>query len=119
MWLTITGILFLILVYIGYLSLDSTKKEENIPRLLVAVSTGKSRQLQPKTGDTSLVTEFKRRMTIKTVGSLNPSKIKETRTSSGSLSGYVETYRISGINNIPICNPYDINSDGGDETFNN
>lgn len=61
MWLTIISILFLILIYIGYLSLDTNNKEEPIPKLLVAISTGKLKQYQTKPGDSSLVTELRRR----------------------------------------------------------
>ena len=40
----------------------------SIPGLLVAQDTGKSKQIQSKTGDASMRTELQRRRTIQTVG---------------------------------------------------
>lgn len=62
--------------------------------LLVAQDTGKSKQIQSKTGDASMYVEKIRRQTIKTVGSLNPRLIKEFTYQLGSTTGAIETFLI-------------------------
>lgn len=55
--------------------------------LLVAQDTGKSKQIQSKTGDTSLHIQQVRRQTIKTIGKINPLPL-------GSITGAIETFLI-------------------------
>lgn len=62
--------------------------------LLVAQDTGKSKQIQSKTGDASMYVERVRRQTIKTVGSMSPELIREGRTTLGSTTGAIETFFI-------------------------
>ena len=63
-----------------------------IPGLLVAQDTGKSKQIQSKTGDASLRTELQRRRAIQTVGREKPWSIKEATYQKGSTTGAIETF---------------------------
>lgn len=93
--LTLASLLFL---YIGYSSLTITvPRIPETPRFLWGEATGKERSIQSKTGDASLRTELTRRQTIQGFGRVHPSKIKESRTSSGSYTGAIETFMISAI----------------------
>jgi hypothetical protein len=84
--------------------------------LLVAQDTGKSKQIQSKTGDASLVIERLRRRAIQGHGRVHKSRIKETRTQMGSTTGAIETYIFSSICPCPPkCDPYDVIYDGGGE----
>lgn len=85
--------------------------------LLVAQDTGKTKHNQSKTGDASLYVEKVRRRTIQGHGRANPEKIKETHTQLGSTTGALETYMISSICPCPpICQPFDVLFDGGNDT---
>ena len=58
---------------------------------------GKTRYIQSKHGDASMATELSRRRAIQSVSRLNPSKIRESRTSSGASTGALEAFFISSI----------------------
>jgi len=70
----------------------------NTPKTLITPwgeQVGRTRPIQSKTGDASMATERTRRRAIQHVGKINPKKLKETRTSSGSTTGIIETYFIT------------------------
>jgi hypothetical protein len=116
------SLLALVLLYTGYSTWSSSSLPitREIPRFLVSIDTGKTHHIQSKTGDASMSTELKRRRAIQSVGRLDKSKIKETRTSTGSTTGALETFFISSICPPLIrCPEYDIIMDAGDETSNN
>jgi hypothetical protein len=80
-------------VYVQYKIIPS-----NTPKTLITPwgeQVGRTRPIQSKTGDASMATERVRRKTILKTGQLNPEKIKETRTSTGSTTGAIETFVIT------------------------
>ena len=84
-------------VYAGYVAWTSPIPVVFNPvrnGFLVAQDVGKSKQIQSKTGDTSLHIEKLRRQTIKTVASAKPLSIKETIYQLGSKTGAIETFFI-------------------------
>lgn len=102
--LNVLGILFL--SGLAYYTYTIPKKQEIIPW---NIQDNKSRSFVNKNKDASLYTELKRRQAIQTVGRLNFSKIKETKTQKGSTTGYLESFLITGI-----CDPLpDTIYDGG------
>lgn len=110
------GLLSMPLLYLLYLyfTLPVTLVPEK-PRFLWGEQVGKSKFIQSKNGDASMATEMTRRRAIQMVGQQSPSKIKETRTSSGSGTGAIESFFLTAI--CPafckICKDYDILFDGG------
>lgn len=58
---------------------------------------GRTRPIQSKTGDASMATERTRRKTIFTSNRMYPEKVKESRTTTGSTTGAVETFGITGL----------------------
>ena len=58
---------------------------------------GRTRPIQSKTGDASMATEQTRRKTIFTSSRMYPEKIKESRTTTGSVTGAIETFFLSGM----------------------
>ena len=108
------GILGLGIAYMGYQMYTTPLiKELQIERsgLLVAQDTANSKQIQSKTGDASMTTERIRRKVIHANGIQYRSRIKESRTQTGSTTGAIEMM-LSGI--CPHC--YDIIFDGGNDT---
>ena len=94
MFLSLFGIMF---VYAGYVAWTTPTPITFNPMrsgLLVAQDTGKSKQIQSKTGDASLHVEKIRRGTIKSVGSAKPFSIKESIYQLGSTTGAIETFLI-------------------------
>jgi hypothetical protein len=83
------------LAYYGYTTVNTIQPVLN-PTTPWGEQVGKTRSLQSK-GDASLATELVRRRTIQSVGRLNPQSLKETRTLTGSTTGALETFMISGI----------------------
>ena len=85
-----------ILVYAVY---ETWKIQPNtVPKTLITPwgeQVGRTRPIQSKTGDASLATERTRRTTIQSATSPDLYKLKETRTSSGSTTGAIETYFIT------------------------
>jgi hypothetical protein len=79
------------------------KEPPKLPGLLVPQQVGKSKHIQSKTGDASMATEWVRRRAISGVSycgntlSLTKKAIRETRVSTGSTNGYLESYMISGL----------------------
>lgn len=70
----------------------------NTPKTLITPwgeQVGRTRPIQSKTGDASMATERVRRKTIVRYGQLNPEKIRESRTSTGSTTGAIETFMIT------------------------
>lgn len=91
------GLLFLYGAVKYWLLPDSVKYSPTIPQLLVPQQVGKTRSIQSKTGDASMATEKNRRRAIQGVGRIHPSKIRESRTSSGSSTGAMETFMLTSI----------------------
>ena len=58
---------------------------------------GRTKYIQSKTGDASMSTERTRRKTIFTSNRMYPEKVKESRTTTGSTTGAVETFGITGL----------------------
>jgi len=58
---------------------------------------GRTRPIQSKTGDASMATERTRRKTIFTSNRMYPEKVRESRTATGSVTGAVETFFLSGM----------------------
>lgn len=82
-------------VYVQYKIIPS-----NTPKTLITPwgeQVGRTRSIQSKTGDASMATERLRRKTIFTSSRMYPEKIKETRTSTGSTTGALETFGITGL----------------------
>lgn len=110
------GFMSLPILYLAFLyfTLPSTVVPEK-PKFLWGEQVGRTRSIQSKNGDASMATELTRRRTIQMVGQESPSKIKETRTSSGSGTGAIESFFLTTI--CPafckICKDYDIIFDGG------
>ena len=92
------GILGLGIAYMGYQMYTTPKifieKQPDRSGLLVAQDTSNSKQIQSKTGDASLTTERIRRKAIQGHGTLHKSRIRETRTQTGSTTGAIETFFI-------------------------
>jgi hypothetical protein len=114
MILNILGILVLGgLVYYAVSGSQSTSVSS-----FVSQSVSRSRTFVNKNKDSSMYTELLRRQAIQRVGRVKPGTIKETKTQSGSLTGYLETFIMTGIASLGIetktC-PKDIIYDGGNE----
>jgi hypothetical protein len=91
-------ILSIPIIYLIYLYLSLPKEfVPEKPKFLWGEQVGKSKVIQSKTGDASMSTELTRRRAIQQAGRLDRSKIKETRTSSGTTTGAIETFFISSI----------------------
>lgn len=58
---------------------------------------GRTRPIQSKTGDASMATERTRRKTIFTSNRMYPEKVRESRTATGSVTGAVETFFLTGM----------------------
>lgn len=87
-----------VILYGIYLYRQSTLKE--IPKTLVTPwgqQVGRSKLIQSKHGDASMFTEKKRRRAVQTAGNLNPAGIKESRTTTGSVTGSIETFFLSSV----------------------
>ena len=101
MYLNLIGLGFIGLVgsYLVYQFFRPSPKIVNPQRsgLLVAQDTGKSKQIQSKTGDASVQVELRRRRAIQGLGRINKSNIKESTYQKGSTTGALETFFISGI----------------------
>ena len=112
-----------ILLVAGYFSY-SPKPEVKLPNMRdfpFNQSTGKEKLIQSKTGDASLYTETARRKVIASAYRPNwccPTKtIKETQHTTGTASGAVEAFILSGFGRIVNCNTCDeiVYDGGGDE----
>jgi hypothetical protein len=91
-------ILSIPIIYLIYLYATLPKEfVPEKPKFLWGEQVGKSKLIQSKTGDASMSTELTRRRAIQQAGRLDRSKIKETRTSSGTTTGAIETFFISSI----------------------
>lgn len=79
------------------------KERPKLPGFLVPQQVGKTKHIQSKTGDASMATEWARRRAISGIRycgntlSLPKKAIRETRVSTGSTTGYLESYMISGL----------------------
>jgi hypothetical protein len=91
------GILFLYGAYQYWRLPNDVKYGPTIPQLLVPQQVGRTRHIQSKTGDASMATEKNRRRAIQSAGRVDHSKIRESRTSSGSSTGALETFMLSSI----------------------
>jgi len=110
------GLLSVPLIYLAYLYYAQPKGIiPEKPRFLWGEQVGKTRPIQSKNGDASMATELTRRRAIQGAGRLDTSKLKESRTSTGSSTGAVETFFITSI-----CPPlqviYNLIFDGGAPT---
>ena len=98
-----------VVLYGAYLYWQSTLKE--IPKTLVTPwgqQVGRSKLIQSKTGDASMSTERNRRRAIQAASRLNPASIKESRTTTGSATGAIETFFLSAICPPLPCLPIEI-----------
>lgn len=87
-----------IFLYIGYRYWKDIPS--HIPKTLITPwgeQIGRTRPIQSKTGDASMATERTRRKTIFTSSRMYPEKIKESRTTTGSVTGAIETFFITGL----------------------
>ena len=93
------GFIGIVASYLVYQFLKPTPKKIVQQRngLLVAQDTGKSKQIQSKTGDASMQVEKRRRTAIQAIGRSNHSRIKESTYQKGSVTGALETFFIRGI----------------------
>ncbi len=92
------GALLLLVAYGAYIQYRAIPSVT--PKTLITPwgeQVGRTRPIQSKTGDASLATERLRRKTIFTSSRMYPEKIKETRTSTGSTTGALETFGITGL----------------------
>ena len=93
------GLVSVFVAYFVYSAWQPASKVLNPIRsgLLVAQDTGKSKQIQSKTGDASMRTELNRRRAIQTVGLAKPKTIRESTYQTGSTTGALETFFLSSI----------------------
>jgi hypothetical protein len=92
------GALLLLVAYGAYIQYRAIPSAT--PKTLITPwgeQVGRTRPIQSKTGDASLATERLRRKTIFTSSRMYPEKIKETRTATGSTTGALETFGITGL----------------------
>lgn len=101
-WISVNSVVLtasaVFMTYVVYQSLKPRASPFATPQrsgLLVAQDTGKSKQIQSKTGDASMAIERTRRHTIQASGKADPSKLKEATYQKGSTTGAIETYFIS------------------------
>ena len=103
----------LVLGVAGYFSYKpkEVQKMPNMRDFPFNQSTGKEKLIQSKTGDASLYTETSRRKAIASAYRPNwccPTKtIKETQHTTGTASGAVEAFILSGFGRIVNCNTCD------------
>ena len=113
MILNIVGIL--VLGTLAYYAVNRNQSSvQNIP---FNTDVSKSRSLVNKNSDSSMYTELLRRRSIQRVGRVKPQLIRESKTQFGSMTGYLETFIITGIGNLgtPQNCPKDIIYDGGNQ----
>jgi hypothetical protein len=94
------GLISFVVAYLTYQVWNNTSPPEFNPirsGLLVAQDVGKTKQIQSKTGDASMVTELNRRRAIQTIGQFNDSSIKESTHQKGSTTGAIETFFLTAI----------------------
>ena len=58
---------------------------------------GRTRPIQSKNGDASMATELSRRRAIQEASRSTPYKLKESRTTTGSATGVIETFLLTSI----------------------
>jgi hypothetical protein len=116
---TLSLTLIFIFGWYSYKAEPVAPKRPDITRFPFNISTGKERSFVNKTSDTSLWIEATRRKVI--AKTYRPDwccgvqkVIKETQTTTGSLSGYLEAYILSNYGRIcpPTCD--EITYDGAD-----
>lgn len=93
-FLSLFGVMFVYASYTAWTSPIPVTFNPMRSGLLVAQDTGKSKQIQSKTGDASMHVEKLRREAIKAIGSAKPLSIKETTYQLGSTTGAIETFLI-------------------------
>jgi hypothetical protein len=104
MYLNVAGVGLLVALAAYAVYLQRRDAIQQIPKTLVTPwgeQVGRTRPIQSKTGDASMATERTRRRAVQADGRLNPRKLKETRTSTGSTTGAVETFFLSSV-----CPPF-------------
>jgi hypothetical protein len=92
------GVLGILLTYGVYYAWKSSQPV--VHKTLVTPwgeQVGRTRPIQSKTGDASMATERTRRKTIFTSNRMYPEKVRESRTATGSVTGAVETFFLSGM----------------------
>lgn len=110
--LGLVGILFTYLGYCAWSSYSTITINPIRSGFLVAQDTGKTKQNVAKTGHASMNSELVRRRTIQISNKLNPNP--KFNALLGSISGVIETYKITGICTCNICpTTGDILFDGG------
>jgi hypothetical protein len=86
---------------ISYISYNIYLPDKKQVMISLNNQIGKTRSLQNKSGDSSMFTELLRRQTIQRVGRINFNKLKENFTQTGSKTGAIETFLITGIGQLP------------------
>lgn len=92
------GVLTILFTYGIYYAWKETRP--NVQKTLITPwgeQVGRTRPIQSKTGDASMATERTRRKTIFTSSRMYPEKIKESRTTTGSVTGAIETFFLTGM----------------------
>ena len=90
------GLLGIFLGVLGYsFHFAEPAKKPQRSGLLVAQDTGKTKHIQSKTGDASLVTQERRRKAIHYLGNKETYKLRESRVQTGSTTGAIETFFVS------------------------
>lgn len=114
--LTLFGVLLLYGAYTCWLNYPKVIPQTQ-PITPWGQQVGRTRPIQSKNGDASMMTELNRRRAIQGIGCKEPKKIRESRTSSGSSTGAMESFFLTAIcpvSSVPlvaeVC--YDI-FDGG------
>lgn len=108
-------VLSILATFITYRVLDVYRKvqpiDPNLPPYLVPQQVGRTKVIQSKTGDASMFVESQRRKAIASQRycgntlSLPKKAIRETRTSTGSHTGYLDAFMISKMCEIaPVVN---------------
>ena len=94
--LTLFGVLLLYGAYTCWLNYPKVIPQTQ-PITPWGQQVGRTRPIQSKNGDASMVTELNRRRAIQGIGCKEPKKIRESRTSSGSSTGAMEAFFLTAI----------------------
>ena len=95
------GLMSLILAYAFY-SIPAAPVKPSLPFMLAPQQVGRTKHIQSKSGDASMFTEKSRRRAIIHAMAGKRNTIKETRVSTGSTNGSLETFFLTSIVNNPI-----------------
>jgi len=94
--LTLFGILLLYGAYTCWINYPKVIPQKS-PITPWGQQVGRTRPIQSKNGDASMMTELNRRRAIQGIGCKEPKKIRESRTSSGASTGAMESFFLTAI----------------------